>query len=293
MKEPNLFIIGAPKCGTTSIFNALSKHSDIAPSSEKEPHFYSSDFYRPRRISMDRYISLFNGDKREKASYWMEGSTRYIYSDAALTQIRNNVSCPKIIAVLRNPADLLFSLHNHLVFLGVEKEKELIKAWRQSLSFNRQALIDAGNTDPDSLNYPIMGMLGHRISMLEKLYDPEDVFYVFYDDLLNDPGRVLEGLLKFLSLEPESATRIGHDNKAPVRRSELVFSLCRLVGRAKKAAGIEVRFGVLSYVNKLNRGVKKEHSMRDEDRREILSYFKEDVCLLEELVGRRLLEWRS
>ena len=41
--KPNFFIIGAPKCGTTSLHNYLKSHSQITMSNPKEPHYFSKD----------------------------------------------------------------------------------------------------------------------------------------------------------------------------------------------------------------------------------------------------------
>jgi hypothetical protein len=39
LRKPNFFIIGAPKCGTTSFWTWLSSHPNIFVTPEKEPHF--------------------------------------------------------------------------------------------------------------------------------------------------------------------------------------------------------------------------------------------------------------
>lgn len=43
MKKPNLFIVGAAKAGTSSIYNYSSSHPDVYMSPIKEPNFFGSD----------------------------------------------------------------------------------------------------------------------------------------------------------------------------------------------------------------------------------------------------------
>ena len=43
MTKPNLFIVGAPKCGTSSMYDYLAQHPDIYMSERKEPRFFGSD----------------------------------------------------------------------------------------------------------------------------------------------------------------------------------------------------------------------------------------------------------
>jgi hypothetical protein len=42
-RRPNFFIVGAPKCGTTSVADWLSRNRSVFLTTPKEPHFYSSD----------------------------------------------------------------------------------------------------------------------------------------------------------------------------------------------------------------------------------------------------------
>ena len=62
MTKPNLFIVGAPKCGTTFLYHYLKKHSDIYFPEFKEPHFFGSDLIRRNgayHLSLDEYCNLF------------------------------------------------------------------------------------------------------------------------------------------------------------------------------------------------------------------------------------------
>ena len=44
MKKINLFIVGAPKCGTTSLADSLSCFQEISMCRKKEPNFFNSDY---------------------------------------------------------------------------------------------------------------------------------------------------------------------------------------------------------------------------------------------------------
>ena len=64
IKKPNLFIVGAPRCGTTSLYRYLGQHPDIFMSSEKELNFFASDLYLPQ-FTESEYLSFFAGAKKE------------------------------------------------------------------------------------------------------------------------------------------------------------------------------------------------------------------------------------
>ena len=75
MPKPNFFLVGAPRCGTTSMYSYLSAHPEIFMSKKKEPHFFGQDLYDPSHIRSEvEYLALFDDAKEAKivgeASVW-------------------------------------------------------------------------------------------------------------------------------------------------------------------------------------------------------------------------------
>ena len=114
MNKPNLFIVGAPKCGTTFLYHYLKQHPEIYFPDFKEPHFFGSDLIRKNGaydLSLNNYKSLFNSDKKIIG----EASTFYIFSKNAAKEIYDFNPDAKIIIMLRNLVDLAYSLHSQLL----------------------------------------------------------------------------------------------------------------------------------------------------------------------------------
>lgn len=114
---PNLFIIGAPKCGTSSLFNWLAQHPEIVGSTVKEP-FYLIDRGHPftRRPNvhddgLNAYSKYFPGDARS-ARFRMEATTHYLFQTTALTTIASQPDT-RVIAVLREPASRVYSSYSY------------------------------------------------------------------------------------------------------------------------------------------------------------------------------------
>src|SRR6056297_204893 len=87
IKKPNFFIIGAPKCGTTSMARYLGEHPDIFFSDPKEPNFFNTDFSEKIRITTEikEYLKLFQGaDKYRRVG---EGTVWYFFSKEAILYI--------------------------------------------------------------------------------------------------------------------------------------------------------------------------------------------------------------
>lgn len=99
MKEPNFFIIGAPKCGTTSLAHWLAQHPEVFMSPVKEPHYFSTDFPLTSWRDPDDYHSLFEGaDTHHKAVG--EASVWYLRSREAVPQIEAHYPGARYIVML-------------------------------------------------------------------------------------------------------------------------------------------------------------------------------------------------
>ena len=116
---PNLIIIGAPKCGTTSLFNYLGQHNDIYLSKIKEPHFLVNKKIGRKRLkslitSLKDYHNLF--DSEDIYKYKLEASALYLfYADEFVKNAKKFLEKDvKIIVCLRNPVERSYSAYNHL-----------------------------------------------------------------------------------------------------------------------------------------------------------------------------------
>ena len=116
-KKPGFFIVGAPKCGTTSFYHYLRQHPQIFMPDNKEPHYFGSDLKKRSDEFIkteEEYLSLFkDADSSQMAG---EASTFYLYSKAAQKEIKGFNPHAKIIIMLRNPIDFLHSLRISFVF---------------------------------------------------------------------------------------------------------------------------------------------------------------------------------
>ncbi len=116
---PNLFIVGAPKCGTTALWSYLGSHPDIF-SAGKEYHYFGSDLvYRNQsRLDRESYLAYFSQADQER--YLLDASVGYLVSERAAVEIASFSPDCRIIAILRDPIDMMHSLHSELLFQGDE-----------------------------------------------------------------------------------------------------------------------------------------------------------------------------
>ena len=89
-KKPDFFIVGAPKCGTTSFYHYLRQHPQIFMPDNKEPHYFGSDLKKRSDEFIkteEEYLSLFKD--ADPSQMTGEASTFYLYSKVAQEEIKS------------------------------------------------------------------------------------------------------------------------------------------------------------------------------------------------------------
>lgn len=115
MTLPNLIIAGAPKCGTSSLFNWLVDHPDVCGSSVKETFFLMDEENPLRRKACNFHdhglaaYSDFFPDCSARDKVVVEATTHYLYQQTAREVLASLATEPKIIFVLRKPSDRVYS----------------------------------------------------------------------------------------------------------------------------------------------------------------------------------------
>ena len=122
-----VFIVGAPKAGTTSLYHYMDNHPEVKMSSKKEPDYFSDRelfnqglYYGGNRIdTLEKYKKLFLNMKEEKIM--CEASVSYLYYPNVANRIKDYNPDAKIVIMLRNPVDRAYSHYTMIVKHGQEK----------------------------------------------------------------------------------------------------------------------------------------------------------------------------
>jgi hypothetical protein len=113
---PNLFLIGAPKCGTSALIDQLRSHPDLFVPRQKEILFFDAHVFYDREQdwpikSMDAYLALFAGEDAAAATYRVDGSIYNMYSRESIQRILELSPEAKFVLVLRDPLSASKSMH--------------------------------------------------------------------------------------------------------------------------------------------------------------------------------------
>ena len=118
--RPNFFVLGAAKCGTTTLHEVLIAHPHIFMTKQKEPHFFDADTYY--NCGLDRYLrDHFRGAAGFKARG--EATPAYLRSRKARDRIRGNLGKDlRFVVILRDPVTRAWSHYLHQRRACVETE---------------------------------------------------------------------------------------------------------------------------------------------------------------------------
>lgn len=206
------FVVGAPRSGTTALSKYLRKHPGVCFSSPKEPHYFARFDLRgdPKaaaaqvaRDYLPRYFAHCEGDGRLRA----EGSVTYLYVPEQMRPVVELWPQAKFVICVRDPLQLLPSLHQRLLYLGDETVTSFEKAWALRHRRARGQAIPRSCVEPRWLRYDEAGYLGQAAERFFAEVGRERCHVVVFDDLARDPGGEYRRLLAFLGLPNDGRTR--------------------------------------------------------------------------------------
>lgn len=130
------FIVGAPRCGTTSLSRYLKNHPSVCFSAVKEPHFFAQHDLRSlsddelRIVVEQDYLRRYFGHCTGGAPLHAEGSVSYLYAGDQLEPILRLWPRARFVVALRDPMTMLPSLHQRSRYNGDETVADFEHAWR-------------------------------------------------------------------------------------------------------------------------------------------------------------------
>ncbi len=289
MTRPNFFIIGAPKCGTTSLAAWLADHPEAFICDPKEPRYFNSDWHAPfRPTDNEAYERLFAQAAGSVAIG--EATTGYLVSDVAVGRILDYQPAARFVVCLRNPVDLFFSLHGQRLKEGQETIRDPAQAWKIQESRLEGRHVPSTCTDAKSLHYERYCRLGSQMDRLLSQISADRIHVTLMDDLRDDPDTVFRDLCQFLGLRTFSLEAYEARNQAQVPRSVFLSQIIRTAVRLKKRLRLPP-LGMARHLREFNQ-VKGSGVADPSFRVELNAHFAEEIDRLEQVLSRDLSHWR-
>lgn len=291
MNAPSFFIVGAPKCGTTSLAAWLAAHPAVYMPPLKEPAHFAADL-KPRRPDRRAYQALFAAaDARHLAIG--EASTCYLFSQVAVPAILEQCTAPRFIVCLRNPIEMVRSLHQQVVFDLYEDVRVFEDAWRLQGARREGRRVPWKCREPWVLAYEARCRLGEQVARLLRRVDRKQVLFVLLDDLQAEPAREYRRVLAFLQVPDDGRAVFPVLNRAKDTRSPLVKLGVRFLSELRCAAGVTVRIGIRPVLDRLNTRPVTLAPLTNDVRNQLRTCFAADVRLLGSLIERDLSHWMA
>lgn len=307
-KKPNFFIVGAPKCGTSTMFHYLEQHPDIFMYPRKEPDFFAEDLKAPEhrhgysQEAWDAYLRMFRPAGSEAVIG--EGTTWYLYSREAASRIHDFNRDARILIMLRNPADQMHSLHSQLVYMGVEKTGSFEDALRAGADRANSRHTCLRYMPPTMTNgkliYKEIAKFADQIQRYLDVFGPDQVRVVLIDDLKKNPADVYRGVLEFLEVDPtfEPDYRTFNPNKTRRIKTDVIQRFRThpvnqwLVRSLIPARVREESFRALAHAwGALNTKYHPREPMKESLRAELEAEFLPEIQKLEAMLDRDLSHW--
>jgi hypothetical protein len=298
--KPNFFIVGAPKCGTTALYEYLRPHPNIFMPEVKEPHFFAKDLGTyPRIKTLEDYDALFAESRPEHLRIG-EASVYYLRSSVAIANIHEFNPAAKIIAMFRNPVDMVHSLHSQLLYWSEEIEPDFETAWRLQEGRSQGRELPPQSRGAFLLQYAQVGRFGSQTERLLSVFPRAQVKLILYDDFTASPQRVYDEVIDFLGVPHDRRDRFPRINENKRARLSWLGNFFRKPPPALRSAfrGLKRLMGEesLSAVKKkavnLNTVRARRQPLSPEFRAELVETFRDEVDLLSRLMQRDLSHWR-
>jgi hypothetical protein len=305
--KPNFFVVGAPKCGTTSLHEYLQRHPDVYMPFYKEPHYFGSDLIGSRflqfRNKPEKYSRLFHDTQNETRIG--ESSPWYLVSQRAAQEIKAYDPNAKIIMLLRNPVDMMYSMWSQFRYSGNEQIETFEEALDAEPARKQGKQIRRAAHCVTGLFYREMANYTQQVKRYFDAFGRDNIHVIIFDDFKSDTAGVYKGVLDYLELDSTFTTNFDVVNPNKDVRVEWLqkmilstgFSLMLLKDRLTYLATTnnlipynyraETVKGVIHAYTKYQ----KRSPLTLETRQRISSEFEPEIDSLSDLLHRDLSHW--
>ena len=283
----NFFIAGAPKSGTTSLYQYLCQHKEIEMCSIKEPDFFSCTALKKEQTyygndpiqNLEKYNKLFSNKKDLLRG---EASVSYLFYDDVAKKIKKYNEKAKIIIILRNPVDRAFSHYLMDYRLGLVSE-------------NFEDIINKRINHKNALlyyqQYVSVGEYYHQVERYIKVFGPEKLLIINYEDFKNNLADTFEKICLFLNVSHTfkvDFTKSYNSFKRP--RSKIVRWVYSFTKLRKILSQIIPKIAI-NYIIKMLFTESKKPKLSTDARKFLISHYKDDIINLSKLLNQDLSSW--
>jgi hypothetical protein len=216
---PGFLIVGAQRCGTTSMYRALAEHPSVRKAVlHKGVHYFDMNY--DRGLGWYRaHFPLARGAPTGAAQTF-ESSPYYLFHPLAAERIAADLPGVKLIVLVRDPVERAYSAYTHEFARGFETEsfEAAIDLEPDRLNGEAERIV----TEPGYLShshqhhaYRARGQYVEQLDRLRQLFGRADIHVVDSGDFFAKPEPVYDGVLDFLGLTADGYPQFERHNARP------------------------------------------------------------------------------
>ncbi len=239
-RVPDFFVVGHPKSGTTALYVMLSQHPQIFLGI-KEPRFFVPelrlrDMPRPEGTpkTLDEYKAWFRNARPDQLVG--DISPPYLWSEQAAQLIAEAQPDARIIAILREPASFLRSLHLQWLRNYGEVETDFRKAIELEQPRREGREMPKDTYWPNALFYSEQVRYVEQLRRYEARFPRERMLVLIYDDYRRDNEGTVRSVLRFLGVDESVAIAARESHPSVQVQSARVNDLLRRLTVADQPA---------------------------------------------------------
>lgn len=259
--KPNLFIIGAPKAGTTAIVKELGNHSEIFLPKEKEPRFFDANvFYDDPELypikDIDSYLNLFDSEESTTAMYRVDGSVFIMYSQEAIERILALSPEAKFVLVLRDPVDAAKSMFVQRLKYPSGPMREVANdfpaCWERLKQRKHGSGYPKNCKNTFLFRYDLLYAYENYLPMLRSTIPDKQLLVLKYEDLKKNPVLFYNNIYDYLSLSFSGRVANEKVNLSIPREKSFVHSLIEFIAKLTRPIREKLGLTGIVSVNKLS-----------------------------------------
>lgn len=301
MAKPSFFIVGAPRSGTTAMYSYLKCHPEIyLPPYNKEPHFFAKDLhkynFRKKKgwiTEYGQYIKLF--DRAETTQISGEASALYLFSTQAAKEIYSFDPEAKIIIMLRNPLEMVYSWYFLQRSSFIENEKSFQKAFFKEQSGDYTNLKQSYKTGIRA-SYHEIALYFKQVKRYFDTFPRNQILIILFDEFLINTEIIYKETLRFLHVEGSYQPLFKKINKSKMKRNRLIKSLLDarppfFIDVFRKLIPKIFRHRIYIFFDKLNTKYIIRPKLKPDFEQELIEYYRNDIIALGSLINKELSNW--
>jgi len=299
---PNFIIGGTYKAATTSVFGYLRKHPEVCGSFIKEPSFFLKKYtgvIDTDQLTYSRFFTHCNPN----AKIFMEATVAYLeHGRKVAKRIESQLDAPKLLFILRDPVDRLYSYYRYYVQTQLEIPSGLsFEQYIELCQAYSEGQIDRGACcfKERHLRALVAGRYAYYLREYLEVVDPARIKVMFYEDLKRDNPLFMQAVCKFLDINPAfyDSYQFKRKNVTYSARSKDLHHLTWYLWRRFFKKYMEQRLGIKEPLATLYRQLNGKRAsyaqMAPQTRQCLQDYYRESEAALKVLLGREVdVPWK-